>query len=307
MGTRLEGHEQAVIERLYKWVSDISLKYGIWLFKTYTWIVATGYFLFYPPSLKNSLRFYRVLFPEKQLFFHLSCAWKQYHNFTTIFLDRFLLEQSGEIGITYSGWEHITSAARARSGGIILMSHMGNWEMAAHIMKKKNLNTPLLLFMGSKQKEQIENIQKQRLEGSGVKVIGVANDKPSSFALIEAIDFLKKGGMVSITGDRLWHSKQRAVTLPFLGCKVDLPKTPYIFSLLSGAPIFVFFAFRTDEGCYRLTSSAPIHVKAVSRAAREGAIEKVAGQYASMLEQAVRKHPHQWYHFSSYFNNPSKH
>ncbi len=293
-----------MIERLYKRVAALSIKYGIWVFKAYTLTVAAGFFAFYPAGLANSLRFYRVLFPEKNLFRRLACVWKQYRNFTTIFLDRFLLEQSGEIQYVASGWEHIETAARKRSGGVILMSHMGNWEMAAHIMKRKNPDIPLLLYMGVKQKEQMEKIQKESLIGRGVKVIGVAKDGESMFELIEGIDFIEKGGMVSITGDRLWRENQRTVSVPFLGRRIDLPETPFIFSLLSKAPIFVFFAFRTEDGGYRFSSSEPIHVNAESRSKRKEEVETAARRYASMLERAVRENPCQWYHFGPFFKIP---
>ena len=295
-----------MIEKLYEWVSALSLKYGIWVFKTYIRIVAAGFFAFYPPGLAHSLRFYRVLFPEKDLLRLMCCAWKQYRNFTTIFLDRFLLEHFGHIRYATSGWKHIKTAVRERSGGVILMSHMGNWEMAAHIMKQENPDIPLLLYMGVKQKEQMEKIQKQSLAGSGVKVIGVQKDNPSSFELIEGIDFIKKGGMVSVTGDRLWRDDQRKVAVPFLGRRIDLPKTPYIFSLLAKAPIFVFFAFRTPDGGYLFSCSEPIHVFAKSRAAREGAVEEAARRYASMLERAVRENPYQWYHFGPFFDRKTE-
>ncbi len=290
-----------MIERLYKLVSALSLRYGIWIFKIYTLLVSAGFFVFYPPGLANGMRFYRVLFPESNPFRHIYCVWKQYRNFTTVFLDRFLLERYGEVRYATSGWKHIETAAREKTGGVILMSHMGNWEMAAHIMKKKNPDIPLLLYMGVKQKEQMEKIQKEGLVGSGVKVIGVERDGASPFELIEGIEYIRKGGMVAVTGDRLWREDQRTVSVPFLNRRIDLPTTPYIFSLLSKAPVFVFFAFRTDDGGYRFSSSEPVHVLAESRSKRREAVEAAARRYAAMLERAVRENPFQWYHFGPMF------
>jgi predicted LPLAT superfamily acyltransferase len=264
--------------------------------------VAAGFFAFYPPGLANSVRFYRVLFPDKNLLGLLCCVWKQYRNFTTIFLDRFLLEHFGQIRYATSGLKNIKTASKEKTGGVILMSHMGNWEMAAHIMKKENPDIPLLLYMGVKQKEQMEKIQKESLADSGVKVIGVEKDSLSSFELIEGIDFVKKGGMISITGDRLWRDDQRKVTVSFLSRRIDLPKVPYIFALLSKTPIFVFFAFRSRDGSYVFSSSEPIYVFATSRANREESVKAAARRYASMLEGAVRKHPYQWYHFGPFFD-----
>ena len=47
-------------------------------------------FPFFPVRVAHSLKFYSALFPQGSLAYHLFCVWKQYHNFTDVFLDRFL-------------------------------------------------------------------------------------------------------------------------------------------------------------------------------------------------------------------------
>ena len=46
-----------------------------------------------------------------------------------------------------------------KTGAILLMSHIGNWELAAQTLNKKGL--PIMLYLGAKHKEQIEHIQKR--------------------------------------------------------------------------------------------------------------------------------------------------
>ena len=55
----------------------------------------------------------------------------------------------------------------SKDGGIILMSHVGNWEVAVHLLKKLLPEMDLLLYMGIKNKEQIESIQKNELDRAG--------------------------------------------------------------------------------------------------------------------------------------------
>jgi len=284
----------------YQWIVHLSKKYGVWVFKIYVWIVATGFFMIFPSGVAAGVRFYRALFPQKKLLFHLWCVWRQYHNFTSIFLDRFLLEEFADISYSSEGWEHIEKAFEEKTGGIILMSHIGNWEMAAHLLKRKNPDIPLLLYMGVKQKEQMERMQKESLSGTGIKIIGVEKQNQSPFDIIDGVNFLKKGGMVSLTGDRIWYEDQKSVVVSFLGHELKLPETPYIFSMLSGCPLFVFFAFRTGPKKYHFSITKVDFVRPCSRSERKEAVKNLSRQYALLLEQALYKYPLQWGNFGSF-------
>ena len=99
-------------EIFYKWIVMLSGKLGLWVFHTYSSIVAVGFFFLFPLRVAASVRFYRVLFPDKHLRYHLWCTLRQYLNFTTIFLDRFLLQESGDISYTSEGWEYFEDALK---------------------------------------------------------------------------------------------------------------------------------------------------------------------------------------------------
>jgi len=293
-------------ELFYKWIVTLSRRLGLWVFHTYTWIVATGFFFLFPSRVAVCVRFYRVLFPDRNLLHHLWCTWRQYHNFTTIFLDRFLLQESGDISYTSEGWEYLEDTLSHKTGGIIVMSHMGNWEVAAHLFKQKKQNIPLLLYMGAKHKERMERIQKESLFHSGIKIIALDQDNNFPYGIIEGINFLKAGGFVSLTGDMLWHNNQRNVSVRFLNHEVKLPETPHILALLSGVPLFIFFAFRAGHRQYHFSVTEPIYIRTASRSDRKEAVRKSAQKYACLLEKALRQHPLEWYHFSPFLGKRLK-
>jgi predicted LPLAT superfamily acyltransferase len=283
---------------LYKYVGSASRTLGIWFFRIFAWWVSTGYFFLIPGRTKTSFDFYKALFPGKNIFFHLACSWKQYHNFTNVFIDRFILHESDDIAYTSEGWDHIENAVNKKTGGIILMSHIGNWEVAAHLLRRRGMK--MLLYMGIKEKEQIERTQKESLEHSGLKIISVMQGESSPFDIVEGINFLKDGGLVSLTGDRLWRREQRSVEVNFLKCRAVLPETPYIFSMLSGAPLLFFFAFRTGNKKYHFKILPPVFVKARSRAERKEAIQKTAQAYADRIGEVLREYPYEWFHFEQF-------
>ncbi len=293
-------------ELYYKTAMHLSRQLGMWVFHLSSWFVTAGFFLFKPHRVMISVRFYKRLFPDRKVLFCLWCTWRQYRNFTTVFLDRAVFAQSGNIDYSSQGWNHLEQALNCQTGGIILMSHLGNWEIAAHLLKQQKADLPLLLYMGIKQKEQIERLQKESLINSGVRIIAVDRENASPFDIIEGVRFLQAGGFVSITGDILWHKQQRRIPVRFLGRDVYFPETPHLLSLMSGAPIYIFFAFRVGPRQYSFSCSEPHYVKADSRAERNQAVKASAQHYAHLLEQSVYQHPLQWYHFGSDITPQSK-
>ena len=282
----------------YQLLNRISGLCGSWFFVLVSRIIAAGYFIF-SRRVPISRSFYGALYPERGALYHLWCTFKQYQNFTTIHFDRFLAGQAKSATFVSEGWENL-EAVIGREGAILLMSHLGNWEMAATLLKQQREDLELLLYMGVKEKEGVERMQKNDLRNSGVTIIGADQQNNSPFTAIEGIRFLQKGGLVSMSGDIVWRSDQRRVRVSFLGHDAYLPEAPFIFSLVSGAPLLVFFAFRTGKNSYRFTLSDPISIPSASRRDREKVIANAAQQYADLLEQSLQQHPFEWYHFDQF-------
>jgi len=286
----------------YNFLILISKVLGPWIFVIISRGIAVGYFLFFPRRVVVGLRFYSVLFPGRSLLYYLLCTWKQYQNFTSVFLDRILLLDFKNITYTSKGLEYL-EVAQGKTGGIILMSHVGNWEVAAHFLKQHREQFRMLLYMGIHNKEEIESIQKEDLSDRGIQIIAVDQDGGSPFDIIKGIQFLKSGGFVSLTGDIVWKKNQRTVPVKFLGHEVHLPEIPYIFALLSGAPLFVFFGLRYGKKQYHFTLSEPIYLKPASRAHRNEVVRQSAQKYADLLEQTLRQRPFEWYHFETFLGS----
>lgn len=287
-----------MIALFYKFLTLFTRLFGAWVFRVFSRFISTGYFIFFPRRVGIGVRFYRALFPEQGRLHALRCTWRQFHGFTDVFLDRFLLQSDGDISFTSEGWELLERTVSGGTGGVVLMSHMGNWDVAAHLLRKRGLR--LLLYMGAREKEQIEKMQKESLAENGLTIVSVGEDGGSPFDILEGLRFLKEGGLVSLTGDRLWTPSQRAVPVSFLGHRALLPEAPHSIALLAGAPLFLFFAFRTGPGRYHFSIDGPITVTAASRRDRERAVSESAQRYADILAAKAREYPVQWYHFEEF-------
>jgi len=279
---------------------------GPWVFALFAWFVATGYFLFFPARVNNSLRLYRALYPHRGRRFHLGCVWRQFHNFTDVVFDRFMLQQYDNITYTSEGLERLEQTLAGGRGAILLMSHMGNWEVGAHVLKRRLKGTPLLLYMGAKQKEQIERIQKQSLVQNDIRIVAVDENGGSPLDIVEGIRFVRAGGVVSLAGDLVWKKDQRTVRVNFLGHEIALPQAPHVLALVSGAPIFTFFAFRIGKSQYQFSMSPPAFIAPAARDQRDEAIRRSAQKYADALAAALHRYPLQWYHFEPFLPAGSK-
>ena len=275
--------------------------FGNWFFAGAAKVIAAGYFLF-SPRTRISRAFYAALFPDRSAWYHHWCTFQQFQNFTTIHVDRRLLSKAPKkISYTSQGLEHLQQISDG-SGAVILQSHLGNWDIAAHLLQQEqgHKEMKLLLYMGIRDKEEVEQRQKEELRSSGIRIIGVDQNGGSPFNALEGITHLRAGGVLSLTGDVLWQEDQRSVAVNFLGHTARLPAAPYIFALLSGAPLLIFFTFRTGRNSYHFTLSEPIFIKPTTRAQRDVEIQKAAQQYADLLEQTLRRHPFEWYHFDQF-------
>jgi len=291
-------------DRFYRILTVLSKGVGLWLFRLVAWWIASGYFFLFPSRVAVSVRFFRALFPFRSRAYHLFCAWKQFHRFTHVFLDRLLCDEDYPLKMVQDGTAYLEQAIGNKEGGILLMSHLGNWELAARkLLKLYGRVCPdmkLLLYLGRKHKEQIEGRQKQDLAAQGIEIIAVDPHGASPVDLVEGIHFLKKGGLVSMTGDRRWWEDQRYVPVRFLGCEARLPEAPFVLSLLSGKPIYIFFAHRVDRHTHHFRILPPLYVQAGNRSERQDVVRRAAQIYADHLEEMVRKAPFEWFHFEPF-------
>lgn len=285
----------------YRFALFLGTRLGRWAFKLVAWFVAAGFFIFFPSRVGNSLALYRHLYPQRRRWFHLCCAWRQFHSFTDVFIDRLLIQSPGQVAYRSEGFEHLAEALNKGKGAILLMSHVGNWDIAAQLLMAKLPGTKVLLYMGAKQKEQIEQMQKAQLSEKGIRIVAVSQDGGSPLDILEGIRFLENGGVVSLTGDMIWKEDQRTVKVFFLGREIRLPQAPHLIALLSGAPLLTYFAFRAGKNRYHLSMSPPAYVTAADRSRRMEIIRRSAQSYASILEANLQRYPLQWYHFEPFF------
>ena len=73
-----------------------------------------------------------------------------------------------------------------------------------------------------------------------------------------------------------------------------------MLAMLSGVPLYVFFASSRGRGQDHFSVSGPVAIAAEHRAQRRQAVARAAQAYADLLEDQVRCNPLEWYHFEPF-------
>ena len=179
------------------------------------------------------------------------------------------------------------------------MSHLGNYEVAARAFEKIGLKH--LMIMGEKEARQVARDQRETLSSRGISILVATGQGDSVFGGLEATQFIREGGFVSLSGDLTWTKQRSFLPVKLFDQEVVLTSAPHLLALVSGAPLFTLFTFRVKRGMHGIVISSAREVKASSRSERKTALQASAQIYANALEEKVRQHPFQWYIFEPFF------
>jgi lauroyl/myristoyl acyltransferase len=264
------------------------------------WGIATGYFFLAPRRVCDSLAFYRTVFEGRGRLFHLYCVWRQFHDQAQSHCDEIAFPFEIPINYIAEGHDYIQKAAEIGKGGIVIISHLGNWGVAARLFRRGGFK--VMMIMGEREAKLVAQKHREELENDGLKIlVSQAEDRNSLFTGIEALKFIREGGFLCMAGDIGWTDPRFRLTAKFFGRDIYLPAGPHTLALVSGASVFTLFTFRLGRGKYKFVILPPRYVKAASREKRNYAIQESAQIYASNLEEAVRQYPYEWHVFESIF------
>ena len=287
-----------MIEWVYRFLARLSRFGGLQLVRVTAAIVAAGYFILLPRRLGRSVRFYRALFPERSVLHALVCAWRQYQDFASLYYERLEIERRSDVRFERDGEQRITEARAAGRGAILIMSHFGRWEIGARVFAK--WQEGMTLVMGGPEGGGTRAGVDEDLRSAGLDVVTVPDGRGHAFDILQAVQVLRRGGIVSLAGDRA-HGDARRLRLPFLGRTAAVAAAPFALALASGAPLLVVFALKMGPRYYRFTCDGPIALTAANRGDRQRGMEQAASFYLQRLHEMVKAHPEQWQGFEESF------
>lgn len=188
------------------------------------------------------------------------------------------------------GDQNFQTARALGRGVIIATAHTSGWYAAGPILGSV-YEDEVMMVMQSERDFDAQQLQDQAKEQLGLKVVHVGGSDP--LAAMPLLTHLRRGGVVALQMDRV-PAGQRGVTVELAGRPFLVPEGPLILAGLSGAPIAVILGRRVGTLAYDLEVGEPIRI---GRKAPRGEIEACARQLAGQIDQFVRRHPTDWFHF----------
>jgi KDO2-lipid IV(A) lauroyltransferase len=190
---------------------------------------------------------------------------------------------------TVHGMERVLEARMQGRGGVITMSHYGNWDMGAlaAIAREVPLTT-VMAPLGPKPFTDVVQWARQRNQ------LEVHTPQNAARALLRALGQNRCVGLMSdIPG------AGPTVDVEYCGGPVPFSTVPAWLAMRTGAPLLPADCTRHRGGHFEVVIHDPVDVG-------EGDSERdVMQRVARVLERAVRRRPAQWYPFGEVYSVPS--
>jgi KDO2-lipid IV(A) lauroyltransferase len=181
--------------------------------------------------------------------------------------------------IRYDVFDRLAEAGR---GVIVVIAHMGNWEIGG--VATTLAGYPIESLAKPIRNPWIEDYLRRFRTVTGQKII------PRDRALGEMIRVLQRKGMLVVQIDQ--DARQSGIYVDFFGRPASTHRAPATLSLKYDAPIVLVNTYREDALNYAVCSD-PIYPETFRGSADP--VRALTQAYSERLEGFIREHPDQWF------------
>lgn len=196
-----------------------------------------------------------------------------------------------ELSFTHEGVEHIEQLVKDGKGGILLSAHLGNWEVAGHLLKR--VEAPINIVMYDGEAEQIKQYMEQFDSKRSFNIIFIREDLSHIYEMSAA---LNRNELICLHGDR-YRPGNRTMAHKFLGEEALFPAGPFILASKLKAPVCFVFAFKETNFHYHFYAKPG---KIYDGRGMVG-MEKMLDEYTEEVERMLKKYPSQWFNYFDFW------
>jgi predicted LPLAT superfamily acyltransferase len=275
----------------------IQRRLGRWPFQLVLWPVILWYFVTQPTARAASQEYLTRIEPALA---HRPAArrWRSYRHFLgfgTALMDK-VAAWSGSITekqLCGPGFKAFSAAIANGRGGIVLVSHHGNLDIA-NSMARHHPQLQMTVLMHTRNAGKFNEMLKQVTGQPRPDILEVTEITPGTAQTLA--ERIADGGFVVIAADRIPVSGERMRALSFLGVPALFPEGPFLLSALLRCPVYELGCVREGEH-FRIDFSFFDDTAEIPRRDREAWIGSAMQRYADNLAHSVRRHPLQWFNF----------
>lgn len=266
----------------------------------FLYLVCSYYLFFDRAAVRAASAYVRRRYPSASRTRRLWLVYMLFVNQGRCLIDRYCHMYGGlKFDIQLNGFEKLDDLLAERSQGFVLLTaHVGNWQIAISALRR--LQRPVHLLMRPEDNAAVRDSLRIGYGGESIDVISV--DLPMG-GMVEAMNALDRGEIVSIMGDRSYG--HRAVSADFLGRAAAFPCAPFAIAAASGCPLVVMLSAKTGERTYAV-EVCDVFTAEARRAAGCGREHRHSvKRYAARLEDWLRDYPMQCFLFHDIWSDSS--
>ena len=222
-------------------------------------------------------------------------AWMTYRNhclFAQVVIDRFAMYAGRRFKVELAGEDFFSSLASRKEGFVQMSSHIGNYEIAGYSLNSADKAIHAVVY--AREKESVMKGRDSMFTKTNVSMIALREDMGHLFEINEA---LGRGDIVSFPADR--HTEgTRCISADFLGSPARFPLGPFSVAAMRGVDALAVNVMKVGTVKYRIYLTPLPYDRT---APRKEQITSLCREYVCSLEEAVRRHPLQWYNFFDFW------
>jgi len=183
-------------------------------------------------------------------------------------------------------------ASLVEQGGIVLLSHHGNWAQRFKIFQ--TFDVTLHIVMAEAMDSGLQEFEKLRDANRRIRIINMNEGMGAVVAIANA---LREKGIVIMMADRILHD-EKTVCVDFLGHRSRFNSGPFEVARINRSLAIGLDIVRLKHNRIKLVFSDILVPESSEKSAY---VAEMAQQYADFLENAVKAFPLQWYNFYDFW------
>lgn len=277
---------------------------GFWFFRTsvrlfglrgtygFLYIVCLYYMLFDQPAVSAALSYVDRRLPGCNFLRKRIDVYRLFVSQGKQLIDRYAaVSEQAIFDIRLKGYDQFRALLQdSRKGLILLTAHVGNWQIAMTTLK--NIGRTVYLLMQPEDNPAVQGSLHISREQADIKII---SPEQHLGGVVEIMNVLRKGHVVSIMGDRSYGFN--AVEVSFLGEKAWFPYSAFTIAAAAGCPVVVLLSAKVSAHRYVVDVSNVIYPQYEGRRDKREQVQLWVQKFVAMLERYISQYPYQCFLF----------
>jgi predicted LPLAT superfamily acyltransferase len=206
-------------------------------------------------------------------------------------IDRYyLLADEQAMSARLDGLEKMTDILKSKQGFILLTAHLGNWQVVMTALRRFNRKVYLVM-----RPEDNPAVAETLRISANTEQLAVISPEGALGGVVEIMEAIKGGGIVSIMGDRSYQFS--AVDVKFLGDPARFSCGAFHVAALAGCPVVVLMAAKTAIRSYGVSVAGVFQPRYVPGADKKRQLRGWVQEFAGLMEAYVAQYPYQCFLF----------